>query len=87
MVLIVLVTLSNLLSLVQSSSQNALKPMFMIREGVLGLGGGMNLCVLLGFSKMESKFGALANYEGSQDRWLLKGLIISSGQAYIGFEM
>lgn len=40
----------------------------MIREGVLGLKGGMSLCILLGFSKMESKFGALENHEASQGR-------------------
>lgn len=61
--------------------------MFVIREGVLGLKGGMSLCILLGFSKIESKFGALENHEGSQGRWLLEEFIISSEQARIVFEM
>lgn len=46
----------------------------------------MSFCIILGFTEMESKFGALANHEGSQDRWLLEGFI-SSEQAHVGFEM
>jgi len=33
--------------------------MFVIREGVLGLKGGVSLCTPLGFSKTESNFRAL----------------------------
>lgn len=42
--------------------------MFVTREGVLRLKRGTSLCILLGFSKMESKFGALANHEGSSEQ-------------------
>lgn len=61
--------------------------MFLIREGVLGLKGGMSFCIILGFTKMESKFGAVANHEGSEDRWLLQGFTIFSEQSCIGFKM
>lgn len=55
--------------------------MFVVREGVLRLKGGMSLCILLGLSKMESKFGALANLKG----YRIGGS--SSEQAHNGFEM